>query len=166
MAWVTVPDVDNGASFGDSATNAYRNAIMELQVALDPVRRRDQRTTTTYAVGATDLIPTLTVESVGGITTAGGILTLPVDGVYVFAVLLNPSTAWGAGDFIGGAITRASTAFFLNRRELQNTTAANIESWAFFSYAGDEVHFTLELATGSTDVSWETEVALVSHVLP
>lgn len=166
MAWTTVPDVDNGASFGDSATNAYRDGIMEIQEALDLVRRRDAKSTTTYANGSTDLVPNSSNENVGGITLSTATYTVPFAGVYSFSYVLNPSSAWGVDDLIGGAVTRAGAPFFLNQQALQNTTTGNIGSWSTFMFASDTIKFTLEIAGGSIDVAWEVCVALLSPVLP
>lgn len=167
MAWEIIPDVDDGESFGGSATNAYRDGIMELQGALNAVRRRDARGTETYATGGTrTLIPDSTTESVGGITTVGGVLTVPYSNVYSLSMVLNLSAAPGTDDSVQAEVTRAGSVFFLNRQPLHNTTFGAIISWTTWMFAGDTVEFQILPVTADIDMSWETCVAMINHVLP
>lgn len=166
MAWTTPATVLNGASFSETHTVAYRAAILELQAALAIVRRRDTRTTTTYGVGTTTLIPTSTNENLGGITTAGGILTVPVSTTYNCSVVFNQVTAPGTDDWLELVLTRGADTYYGGRIPLSNTTDGTLASWNSMIFAGDTVAFRVIIGTTAVDATWETCLSTVNHILP
>lgn len=166
MAWTVPASVLNGASFSETHTIAYRAAIIETQTALAIVRRRDSRNTTTYGVGTTDLVPNATAENLGGITTSGGVLTLPASNVYQCSVVFNQVTAPGTDDWLELVLTRGADTYYGGRVPLSNTTDGTLASWSTYIFGTDTVKFRVIIGTTAVDATWETCVSAVNHILP